>query len=231
MLLVGPGCLVCLLWALPVAAQSADVRPMAESSDAEPSAPAPSTEARPAADDAAPSNTVLLGFKSSSKASRLQSDAHPDGIAKGWFTVCFAPCTRRVPADARFRAVDANADPSETFRLPEGKDRFIVTTMSKKPPRTAPKLLLGFGIAALVIGPIVFVGGVAQGMSGQDPHGVVLITGAALTIGGAVATTTGIIWLVSSAKDRQTLVTVANSNGPRLALPGGIGLDSRGFTF
>lgn len=248
-LLVGAGCLWCALWARPAAAETtakhsivaesareqpvslgpADAHEAPESSEGK--AAEATTGAEPDAALAGESNTVLLGFEAPGYAARLQSDADPDGIAKGWFTLCFAPCTRRVPADARFRAVGERADPSESFRLPEGRDRVLVTTMLKKHSSTAPAVLMVVGFSALVVGPILFVGGIAKGMSGQDPNGVMLLTGAGLTIGGAIAGTSGLIWYLTGSKSRQSIVTVARSTGPRLALPGGIGLESRGFTF
>lgn len=213
-LLVGSGCLLCSLWTLPAAAES--------------------SSSEPAVAKAAPeqqNSTAIVGFQSANGISRLQSDARPEGSANGWLTLCFAPCTRRVPVDARFRAVGQQAEPSEPFRLPEGRNRFLVTTAIKEPPRTVPKVLIAVGVTSFLVGPLVVVGGLMKGMSGQDDYEGWMATGAGMILGGAIVAGIGTIWLVVTSSDRQTVVSVARSRVPRLALPGGIGLESRGFTF
>jgi len=209
-----------MLWTRPAAAQE-NVEQPATALDEQ--------SAAPAADR---SNSVLLGFREAEgHASELQVDELPGSDAKGWFTLCYAPCTRRVPADARFRAVGVRAEPSEPFRLPENKDRVIATAMDQQPKRAAPKVMVGVGIASVLVGPVVAIVGLMKGMSGQDDYGYWMGTGAVLTVGGAISAIAGGVWLASTSNDRQSVVNVSRSTAPRLALPGGIALDSRGFTF
>jgi hypothetical protein len=229
--------LLWVLWARPAGAQARAEQPTTttatdEQSTDEQSAAATATDEQPKAPATEQSNTVLLGFREADgRAAELQVDELPDSDVKGWFTLCFAPCTRRVPADARFRAIGPLAEPSEPFRLPAGKDRVIATAMDKKPPHTAPKVMVGVGVVSVLIGPLVAVVGLIKGMSGQDGYGYWMGTGAVMTVGGAISAIAGAVWLANTSSDRQAVVNVARSTAPHLALPGGIGLDSRGFTF
>ncbi len=184
--LVGAGFLMCSLSARVAGAQTAEGPPVEEE------------------------HTVILGFQAVGHAARLQSDTHPDGRKTDWFTVCEAPCTRRVPWDARFRALGIDADPSPPFRLPEDKERVIATTTLEKPRHTAPKMVMAIGYAVALVGlPVAFVG-LMTAMTGEDPNAVLLL---------------------SSSQQSQSRVSIAQATGPRLALPGGFALESRGLTF
>jgi hypothetical protein len=103
--------------------------------------------------------------------------------------------------------------------------------MDRKPRHTAPKLMVAIGITSVLVSPLVLATGLAKGLAGEDDYGVWLGTGAVMTVGGAISAIAGAVWLASSSSDRQAVVNVASSKSPRLALPGGLGLDSRGFTF
>lgn len=196
---------MCSLWASSSAAEPVDPQPPAE-------------------------RTVLVGFQASGHA-RLQSDTHLDGRTTDWFTVCEAPCTRRVPAYARFRAVGLDAAPSESFRLPNQEEGVLVNMTLEKPRRTTPQLVMMIGYATALVGiPVAFFG-LLRGMTGQDEKGVMFITGAVLTVGGLVAGTAGLIAHLSSSPQSQSVVSIAQTTGPRLALPGGFALESRGLTF
>lgn len=229
-LLVGSGCVLGLLCARPAAAQSIEERPTAPSTAEQP-APTRSTDVHPGAVATEAKNTVLLGFEAREPESWLETDSDRDGTATGWSTLCPAPCTRRVPADARFRVVGAQAEPSAPFRLPEGRDRVIVTTTLKKSPQPVATVVTVVGFTALVAGPIVTVFGLARGLSGEDQHSEFLIAGLGMTLGGAIVATAGLVSLVAGSNDHQSVVTIAHSTGPRLALSRGFALESRGLTF
>jgi len=219
-----------LLCARPAAAQSTEEPPEAPSTVEQP-APTRSTDAQPAAVATEAKNPVLLRFEATAPESWLETDADPAGIATGWSTLCPAPCTRRVPADARFRVVGAGAEPSAPFRLPEGRDRFIVTATLQKASRPVATVVTIVGITALVAGPIVTLFGLGRALSGEDQHNEFLFAGLGITLGGAIATTAGLVALAAGSNDRRSVVRIAHSTGPRLALPGGLALESRGLTF
>lgn len=184
----------------------------------------------PAAPSADVERTAVVGFDAPGQNARLQSNWHPSGEGSGWYTVCIAPCTRRVPHDATFRAAGEGFDPSEPFELPEGTTRVLVTSTLEHRSRAVPALLLAGGLASFfVIGPTLFVVGIASGVSGERDAGALFVSGSALIIGGAIAGTVGAIMLLTQ-PSRKSSVTLTNRSAA-LKLPGGFALEPRGLTF
>jgi hypothetical protein len=171
--------------------------------------------------------TALVGFQAVDHEARLEQNALPDGTSEDWSIVCDAPCTRRLPRDATFRAAGDNFEASRPFRIPENRERVIVTSQLGEPQsRAVPILMTVLGWTSFgLIGPLLFVGGA---VNGNDP---MAMSGAILTIGGAVAGTAGIILLATGPRGRRSHVTIARGGAPRLELGRGIGLDAHGLTF
>ncbi len=171
--------------------------------------------------------TTLVGFQALDHDAWLETNVLPDGTSEEWSVVCVAPCTHRVPRDGTFRAASSDFEASRPFRLPKDRERVIVTAqLGPMESKTGPILMTVLGWTSFgLIGPLVLTGGI---INSKD---ALTLTGAVLTLGGAIVGTVGIVMLVTTPRGRRSHVSIARGDAPKLALPGGIGLDARGFTF
>ena len=213
---IGVGCLVLAFWSSPAAAQ--EFAPSSQAPDAT------SGAAVTAADGER--RTALVGFQAIDHEARLEQNALPDGTSEEWSVVCDAPCTRRLPRDATFRAAGDDFEPSRPFRIPQNRASVIVTSELGAPQsRTVPILVTVLGWTSFgLIGPLLWVGGAVNG------NDSLTVSGAVVTLGGAIAGTAGIVMLVATRGKRST-ITFARGGAPRLDLGKGIGLDAHGLTF
>jgi hypothetical protein len=218
---IGLGFLVLALWSSSAAAEeSAPATGVAAARDAGPDGPVKVADGE--------SRTALVGFQAPGHEARLETNMRPDGSSDEWHVVCVAPCTRRVPSDGTFRAAGSDFDASRPFRLPQDRERLVVTSQlgPKRHSRVVPILMTVLGWTSFgLVGPMLFVGGALQG------NDAMALGGAALTLGGAVAGTAGIVLLVVSSHGKQSTVSIARGAAPSVELFRGIGLDARGLTF
>ncbi len=177
--------------------------------------------------------TALVGFQALGHEARVEISTLPNRAADDddsdddWHLVCVAPCTGRVPLDATYRFRGSDYDASEPFRLPPDRERIMVTSQleSQEALRTGAVVMTVVGWTSFgLIGPLLFVKGA---LDGKD---AMAISGVALALGGAIVGTVGAVILAVS-HDKHSTVSIARNAAPKLALPGGIGLDARGFTF
>jgi hypothetical protein len=190
----------------------------------------PAIEAAPAAKEPVV-RTAIVGFQAIGHAARLQSNWHPHGDSSGWYTICIAPCTRQVPVDATLRAAGASFDPSRPFHVPSDTDRVIFTSTLKHKSLALPAGLIAGGYGSMALGPLVFIAGYARAISNQPGGDALLVTGLGLFVSGAIVGTVGVLMLIAKAGEKESSVSVAEGASPRLKLPGGLALESRGFTF
>lgn len=181
-------------------------------------------------------HTTLVGFDAGGRAAWLESNFLSATETSDWYTVCVAPCTRRVPANATFRAAGYDFDPSDPFMLLPAENRVIVTATLTRKSRALPIAMIALGFTTMMVGTVLLVGGSAtqepadSEFSDQGKNGAIMLGGVGLTLAGAAVGTAGIVMLVARVREKKSWVTVTQRSA-RLRLPGGFGLEPSGLTF
>jgi hypothetical protein len=171
--------------------------------------------------------TTLVGFDAGGRPAWLESNFRPTGETSDWYTVCVAPCTKRVPAGSTFRAAGYDFDPSDPFVLIPGANRVIVTATLTRKSRALPIVMIVVGFASMLVGAELFLGASA---TDQGDSGGLQLGGVGLALGGAAVGTAGIVLLVTRVREKKSWVTITQHSA-RLQLPGGFGLEPSGITF
>lgn len=191
-------------------------------------APAAAASAAPAP---AAARVATVVFQADDFDAVLESDWTPDGKTSPWYAVCRAPCTEKVHADARFRAAGPGLHESTPFVLPSGRDRYVITGEMAGTSVAAPVAMIVAGNGLFwVVGPIFLVTGVVAEASNRSGGGLIA-TGAVVMLGGAVVGIAGVVMLIIRAQNKESKVTIAQRQSPRLELGHGLGLDARGLSF
>jgi hypothetical protein len=181
-------------------------------------------------------HTTLVGFDAGGRPAWLESNFRSAGETSDWYTVCVAPCTRRVPASATFRAAGYDFDPSDPFVLLPAKNRVIVTATLTRKSRAVPIAMIALGFTSMLVGGTLVLGGSAMQnqadseTSDQGSGGAIMLGGVGLALTGAAVGTVGIVMLVARVREKKSWVTVTQRSA-RLRLPGGFGLEPSGITF
>jgi hypothetical protein len=180
--------------------------------------------------------TTLVGFEAGGRTAWLESNFRSAAGMRDWYTVCVAPCTRRVPVSATFRAAGYDFEPSDPFVLLPGKARVIVTATLRPQSRALPITMMALGFTSMLVGSSLILGGIAVEyqdaleMSDRGKGSMLMFGGFGLALTGAVVGTAGIVMLVARIREKKSWVTVTQRSA-RLKLPGGFGLEPSGLTF
>jgi hypothetical protein len=180
--------------------------------------------------------TALVGFQTTGHRARLETKTLADGsTSPEWHVVCEAPCTRSLSLDGTFRTAGDGFAPSEPFQLPKNKEHLTVTSHLEKnrAARTVPIVLIATGLFSFaVVAPILLIAETESVLLSDQSTTAAPPTGAAVfLLGGLAVATVGVVWLLVVSGEKRSVVNVASRPAPRLELPGGVALESRGLTF
>jgi hypothetical protein len=215
----------------PVTALAQDAEPPAAIPPAPP-LPAGVAAPQPAPEAAAPAQTrrAVVVFQADQPEAVLESDAATDGKTSPWYVVCQSPCERDVLATGNFRVGGPGFYPSRQFVIPPDRDRAVVNAEMKETSVALPLTLCVFGYLTMSAGlGVIFVGAIKEAQSG-DGSGIV-VGGAITSFVGIAMGTTGLVMLIVHAQDKESRAYVAKKHVPRVTLPAGFALETRGVVF
>jgi hypothetical protein len=173
----------------------------------------------------------VVVFQADQPEAVLESDATTDGKTSAWYVVCQSPCEKDVLATGNFRVAGPGFYPSRQFAIPPDRDRAVVNAEMKESTIAVPMTLclVGYGLFSVVAPTLLFVG-IFQEADNHDGTAMFVAAGAtALT--GAVVGTTGLVMLIVHAQDKESRAHVAKKQVPRVTLPAGFALETRGVVF
>jgi len=181
-------------------------------------------------------HTTLVGLDAGGRPAWLESNFRSAGQTSNWYTVCVAPCTRRVPASATFRVAGYDFAPSDPFVLLPAENRVIVRATLTRKSRALPIAMIALGFTSMIVGSSLILAGNAvqdqadSEMSDQGKGGAIMVGGVVLALTGAAVGAAGIVMLVTRIREKKSWVTVTQRSA-RLKLPGGFGIEPSGITF
>ena len=161
----------------------------------------------------------------------LESDAATDGKTSPWYVVCQSPCEKDVLATGNFRVAGPGFYPSRQFVIPPDRDRAVVNAEMKESSVAVPMTLclVGYGLFS-VVAPTLLIIGVVQEAEQRDGDAMFVAAGVTALAGAAMGTA-GLVMLIVHAQDKESRAYVAKKQVPRVTLPAGFALETRGVVF
>jgi hypothetical protein len=173
----------------------------------------------------------VVVFQADEPEAVLESDSTTDGKTSPWYVVCQSPCEKDVLATGNFRVAGPGFYPSRQFVIPPDRGRAVVNAEMKESSVAVPitLCLVGYGLFS-VVAPTLLIVGVVQEAEQRDGDGMFVAAGVtALT--GVVMGTAGLVMLIVHAQDKESKAYVAKKQVPRVTLPAGFALETRGVVF
>jgi hypothetical protein len=217
--------------------QPAPPPPVATFETAPAQAPSPAAAASgvPAASAPAarsqPTRTANVTFHADDPEAVLQTDWSADGKSVDWYQLCTGECIQRVNAEARFRVAGSGMYESMPFKLPPDREQVTVDAEMKSRSVAVPILMAVAGYTLFVfVGPTLLAMSLSETSDYHGDDGL-LAAGIVTTSVGAVVGSVGLVMLIVKAQKKESIVRLANGTPPKLKLPGGMALETRGITF